>query len=168
KPFQSTFRRGGKKRQNSAARAQLKSAGVHKISYEAFPPVPNEEFKLAVENTQQDKAALAHESSTQSQAASPSQITISAQTNPPSTTQSAAAGLSHSVKYSGETLAAIADWYTGDYKNWNAILKANPQKSSGALDIGEAIAIPKDLVKKSEPMPKRYIYTFRRKVRRLN
>ncbi|MCB0345210.1 MAG: serine/threonine protein kinase, partial [Bdellovibrionales bacterium] len=50
KPFQSTFRRGGKKRQNSAARAQLKSAGVHKISYEAFPPVPNEEFKLAVEN----------------------------------------------------------------------------------------------------------------------
>jgi len=60
----------------------------------------------------------------------------------------------HSVKYQGETLASIADWYTGDTRNWKAIARANPSIKPERIRIGDIINIPPELVKKTKPYPK--------------
>ena len=60
----------------------------------------------------------------------------------------------HSVKYQGETLASIADWYTGDSRNWKTIARANPSIKPERIRIGDIINIPPELVKKTKPYPK--------------
>lgn len=65
--------------------------------------------------------------------------------------------LEHHVQYSGETLAIISAWYTGKATNWNTILAANPGLRPDRIRIGQVINVPKDLVVKSEPMPKSFM-----------
>ena len=60
----------------------------------------------------------------------------------------------HKVKYPGETLAAISQWYTGDAKKWTEILKANEGLSERRIAIGADICIPYGMVIKQDPLPK--------------
>ena len=61
----------------------------------------------------------------------------------------------HKIKFSGETLAAIAGWYTGDAKNWHAIAAANPKLKPNNLQIGDAVEIPENLITQVEELPKK-------------
>jgi LysM repeat protein len=59
----------------------------------------------------------------------------------------------HTVRYSGETLSLIAQWYTGSWQNWKALADANPGLNPNRINIGDKIAVPKKLLKKEEPLP---------------
>lgn len=61
--------------------------------------------------------------------------------------------LHHTVKYSGETLGAIAKWYTGETNNWHVIVAANPGLKPERVSLGMVILIPQELVKESRPFP---------------
>ncbi len=60
----------------------------------------------------------------------------------------------HSVKYPGETLAIIAEWYTGNSNNWKILANENPNLNPNLIKIGEFIKIPRDMVIKFDPLPK--------------
>lgn len=62
--------------------------------------------------------------------------------------------LVHTVKYPGETLALIAEWYTGSMANWREIAKFNPSLNPNLIKIGDQIKIPPYLVKRTDPLPK--------------
>ena len=63
----------------------------------------------------------------------------------------------HTVRYSGETLAVIAKWYTGKATNWNAIRDANPGLRPERINLGQVIMIPRALVVEERPMPKDFV-----------
>lgn len=65
--------------------------------------------------------------------------------------------LEHVIRYTGENLALISQWYTGRSANWPAILEANPGTVPTALRLGQVILIPKHLVIRDEPMPQSYV-----------
>lgn len=65
--------------------------------------------------------------------------------------------VSHTIRYSGETLAVIAQWYTGSAVNWNRIMEHNPDVSPTALRLGQVIQIPLELVVKDDPMPESFL-----------
>ena len=65
--------------------------------------------------------------------------------------------IEHTIKYSGETLALIAAWYTGKATNWTAIQEANPGLKPEYLRLGQVIRIPEQLVVKREELPKSYV-----------
>ena len=62
--------------------------------------------------------------------------------------------LDHTVSYAGETLGIIAKWYTGDTNNAKGILTANPGLDPKKITIGKVIHVPREMVTKSEPLPK--------------
>ena len=59
----------------------------------------------------------------------------------------------HKVRYSGENLISIAEWYTGSRKNWAVIAKANPDLNPNRIFIGDTILIPENLMKRRDPLP---------------
>ena len=59
----------------------------------------------------------------------------------------------HRVRWSGETLSIIAQWYTGSWKNWKALSNANPTLDPNRIVIGGNIFIPENLLKSRKPMP---------------
>jgi len=59
----------------------------------------------------------------------------------------------HRVRWPGETLSIIAQWYTGSWKNWKALSNANPTLDPNQIVIGVNIFIPEDLLKSRDPMP---------------
>lgn len=61
--------------------------------------------------------------------------------------------LYHTVSRSGETLAAISDWYTGSPNNWRAIASANGSLDPYRLRIGDQLVIPGTLVFRRDPLP---------------
>lgn len=63
----------------------------------------------------------------------------------------------HTVKWSGETLAIIASWYTGDGRNWKALAKANPKLVPHRIYEGNKITIPGNLLKTRQPMTKEFV-----------
>lgn len=62
--------------------------------------------------------------------------------------------LEHVVRYSGETLALIAGWYTGKPQNWTIVRDANPGIRPNAIRLGDVIRIPRQLVVEERPLPK--------------
>ncbi len=70
------------------------------------------------------------------------------------------AGLMHRTQWRGETLSIIAKWYTGKFKNWKALAKANPKLNPNRILIGNKIHIPEDLLKTREPMPQEFLTEF--------
>jgi len=59
----------------------------------------------------------------------------------------------HVVRWQGETLSSIADWYTASWQNWEALVRANPQVDPKRIEIGDRIRIPETLLKTRKPMP---------------
>ena len=69
----------------------------------------------------------------------------------------------HKVRWSGETLSVITQWYTGTYKKWPTVAKANPSLDPNKISKGDEILIPIDLLKTNEPMPHEFLRTSSRK-----
>ena len=69
----------------------------------------------------------------------------------------------HKVRWTGETISVIAQWYTGNQNNWKHIVKVNSDFEPKRMKIGDKILIPVALLKTSEPMPQKYIGTSVRK-----
>ena len=63
----------------------------------------------------------------------------------------------HNVRYPGETLTIIAEWYSGDKENWRALAAANPILNPDHIDIGAKIRVPKKLLHNRERMPKEFV-----------
>ena len=69
--------------------------------------------------------------------------------------QDAVPYLEHVVKYPGETLGEISKWYTGTAANWRAILAFNPAMKATRIRLGDIVRIPRSLVIRDSPLPKR-------------
>lgn len=63
--------------------------------------------------------------------------------------------LEHTVKYPGETLGEISKWYTGTAANWREILAFNPAMKATRIRLGDIVRIPRSLVIRDSPLPKR-------------
>lgn len=61
----------------------------------------------------------------------------------------------HTVSFPGETLGAIAAWYTGSVENWRKIAQYNEGLEVNKIRIGDTILIPEALVKQRSAMPSR-------------
>jgi len=59
----------------------------------------------------------------------------------------------HRVRWPGETLSTISQWYTGSWKNWKSLSKANSSLHPNRIEIGNNIFIPEALMKSRKPMP---------------
>jgi hypothetical protein len=66
----------------------------------------------------------------------------------------------HTVRYSGETLSIISEWYTGDINNWKILANNNPHIDYNKMAAGDKIFIPENLLKTREPMTKKFIDSF--------
>ena len=69
----------------------------------------------------------------------------------------------HTVRWPGESLSHIAQWYTGGAKNWKAIAEANPGLSPNRILIGDDVLIPEDLLTTRKPMPRDFLPSSVRK-----
>ncbi|MEA1946908.1 MAG: LysM domain-containing protein [Thermodesulfobacteriota bacterium] len=63
----------------------------------------------------------------------------------------------HRVRWPGETLSTISQWYTDSWKNWKSLSKANPSLHPNRIKIGDNIFIPEALMKSRKPMPLSYL-----------
>jgi hypothetical protein len=52
------------------------------------------------------------------------------------------------TRWSYETLPGIAEWFTGDSKNWKQLAQANPKLSPQRIPVNALILVPAKLVKK--------------------
>ena len=77
---------------------------------------------------------------------------------------------SHTVATPGETFGHIAQWYTGDWKNWELIAPHNPDLDSKRIKVGDSIRIPESMLVKRTPLPKEQVIAsqMRRFVREIN
>ena len=62
----------------------------------------------------------------------------------------------HKVRYPGESLSVIAEWYTGDAENWRYLAKANPKLDPDRITIGTNVFIPEKLLHTKKAMPKEF------------
>ena len=65
--------------------------------------------------------------------------------------------LIHEIKFQGETLGIIAQWYTGNDDNWKEIMKVNPDLVPEKLMIGQKILIPDNIVTNRTPLSKEFV-----------
>ena len=63
----------------------------------------------------------------------------------------------HTISRQGETLGAIASWYTGSSSNWREIEAASPGIKANRLRIGQVVNIPRAIVTRQDPMPERLL-----------
>jgi LysM repeat protein len=63
----------------------------------------------------------------------------------------------HKVRYPGESLSVIAEWYTGDVENWPYLAKANSKLDPDHITIGSTVLIPKNLLHTNKPMPNEFV-----------
>ena len=63
----------------------------------------------------------------------------------------------HKVRWTGETLSVIAQWYTGNQSNWEHIVKANSDLDLKRIRIDDKILIPVAMLKTRKPMPRKYL-----------
>jgi hypothetical protein len=65
----------------------------------------------------------------------------------------------HKVRWTGETISVISQWYTGTQNNWKHIVKVNSDFDPKQMEIGDKILIPIALLKTRKPMPRKYLRT---------
>ncbi len=61
----------------------------------------------------------------------------------------------HTVLWPGESMSLIARWYTGSFKNWRKLAKANPAINPNRIKKGDVVVIPPDLLTTREPLPQK-------------
>jgi hypothetical protein len=61
----------------------------------------------------------------------------------------------YAVKFRGQTLGQIAEWYTGTYDNWRKIARVNTDLSlpNVPLKVGREVKIPTEIVVRRDPLP---------------
>jgi hypothetical protein len=59
----------------------------------------------------------------------------------------------HTVTFSGETLSAIADWYTGKPSNASSLAKASNRPATRKVAKGDVIVIPRRLMRNATALP---------------
>ena len=57
----------------------------------------------------------------------------------------------HVVRYPGETLSGLSQWYTGSLYNWSKIAEHNPDLDVNRIELGAEIKIPRSLVQNETP-----------------
>ena len=62
----------------------------------------------------------------------------------------------HTSRWSWETLGIVADWYTGDSRNWKKLAEINPDVDSKKVAVGSEIFIPVNLLKTRKDLPESY------------
>lgn len=67
----------------------------------------------------------------------------------------------HEVAISGETLGAIAAWYTGSVDNWRRIAAANSTLDLNRMRMGTIVRIPSELVTRTDPLPRQALLLSR-------
>lgn len=60
----------------------------------------------------------------------------------------------HTIRHAGETLIAIARWYTGNGENWKKLAQVNQGLVPQRINIGDAIRIPEEMLITRKPLPK--------------
>ncbi len=70
--------------------------------------------------------------------------------------------LIHQIRWPGETLSIIAKWYTGDYRNWPALVEATPWLVNSRVVVGDKVLIPVRLVTNRSPLPKTFLARYQR------
>ena len=63
----------------------------------------------------------------------------------------------HEVKYPGETLGEISEWYTGSSNNWRRILSDNGYIKTKSLNFGDKIRIDEALMTRKTRMPRAFV-----------
>jgi len=71
----------------------------------------------------------------------------------------------HKIRWPGETLSVIAMWYTGNFRNWKALAKANPKLNPNRMFCGNELLVPTDLLKTRKPLPKEFVAKFTSKAK---
>ena len=69
----------------------------------------------------------------------------------------------HTSKRSGETLADVAEWYTGDSHNWKTLAKINSHVHPRKVAIDSDVYIPIELLKTREPLPANFGVKYHKK-----
>jgi hypothetical protein len=60
----------------------------------------------------------------------------------------------HVVRFRGQTLGRLAEWYTGAYENWPKLARANGEPvPNSLLSVGREIKIPSELMVRDDPPP---------------
>jgi len=67
----------------------------------------------------------------------------------------------HTAHWSWETLAYVAEWYTGESKNQGELAYLNPNVNPAKIAVGSEVAIPVSLLKTREPLPKNFSGEYR-------
>ena len=71
----------------------------------------------------------------------------------------------HTVRWQGETLCLIAQWYTGSWKNWRTLADSNSGINPDRLVIGDKVVIPEELLKNRKPLPRDLVLSLAAKER---
>jgi hypothetical protein len=66
---------------------------------------------------------------------------------------SSRSGYVHHVTFPGETMTALADWYTQDARNATRLARANRRSPDQPLRIGDTVSIPRALIRNLDPFP---------------
>jgi hypothetical protein len=69
----------------------------------------------------------------------------------------------HTVKYKGETLRLIAEWYTGKSENAPRIARINGFKDANSLILDQKIRIPRYLATNDSPLSKERVESYSKK-----
>jgi hypothetical protein len=67
----------------------------------------------------------------------------------------------HTCRWSWETMAYVAEWYTGDAKNEKNLAAINPDVNPQNIAVGSKIRIPNDLLKTRDPLPQNFSGEYR-------
>ncbi len=63
----------------------------------------------------------------------------------------------HTVSIPNENITIIARWYTNAQKNWQVLVKCNPDIKPNRIFIGDKIKIPRSLLTKETPLPAEFV-----------
>jgi hypothetical protein len=61
----------------------------------------------------------------------------------------------HTVRWPGESMSLIANWYTGAATNWRKLARANPRINPNHIRKGNVIVIPPALLKNKKQLPQK-------------
>ena len=63
----------------------------------------------------------------------------------------------HTVSIPDENITIIARWYTDARKNWQVLVKCNPDIKPNRIFIGDKIKIPRSLLTQETPLPAKFV-----------